>query len=204
MSTPMSYIGPANPTSETIGSYIYAVGNPFLWWAATLAILYAVIDYLTEYVGSWRRRFSNPLSYFASMPRIRQAILVTALVPLAAYGGFFLLQRTTFIFYMTLVVPFFAVVLAGALTYMWSTGNRLVRAAFLLVCAAVAFGFLWYLQVSIYMPIPRNGFAWLPWPGTPFYYPAIGFNDVMRLLPWMQQYGNQACWKGDLGLDACP
>ena len=203
MTKPMSYIGPANPTAETVAGYIYAIGNPVLWWGAATAILYAFIDFVGDALVSWRRTGMSPLRYFGGMPRVRQAMLLAALFPVTAYSAFFLLQRTTFLFYMTLVVPFFAVMLGGALAYAWSRGwhGRLVV---FVTCGLALAAFLWYLPLSLYIPIPRQGFAWLPQPYDfellglrfqgEFRYPAPGFHDILRLVPWMREYGSWDCW----------
>jgi len=215
MMKPMSYIGPSNPQPDTVGAYVYAVGNPILWWAAALAVLYALIDYVSEYAGAMlrgrRTRVPSPISFFASLPRIKQALLVASLLPLIGYAGFFLLHRTTFIFYMTLVVPFFAIVLAGAAIYLWHSPGRMSKALTIALCAAVVLGFLWYFQVSIYMPIPRNnsladvlaGHNWQPIPGTPLDYPAPGFNDVMHTVPWMHPFGSWDCWQQGVSAANC-
>lgn len=202
MSKPMSYIGPAGPTADTVGAYIYAVGNPILWWAAALAIAIVLLAFVVSYLLSLARHPASPVSFFAGLPRAKQALLVTALVPLLGYLCFFLLQRTTYIFYMTLIVPFFAILLAGALAYLWSFAGRLPKAATVAVLVLVGLAFLWFFQVSIYMPIPRDnsvldmlsGQGWPRAPGTDIHYPALGFNDVMQAIPWMEPYGSWDCW----------
>jgi dolichol-phosphate mannosyltransferase len=203
MTKPMSYIGPANPTEETVAGYIYAIGNPLLWWAAATAILYTFIDMVGDAIVSWNRTGMSPLRHFGAMPRIRQAMAVAALFPITAYCAFFALQRTTFLFYMTLVVPLFAIVLAGALAYAWSRG-RAGRALVVVLCAGIGAAFLWYLPLSLYIPIPRDGFSWTSYPYDldllglrlqgEFRYPAPGFHTILRLVPWMREYGSWDCW----------
>ncbi|HUR60878.1 MAG TPA: glycosyltransferase [Candidatus Thermoplasmatota archaeon] len=172
MARPMSYIGPGEPFAEGdfLARYIYAIGNPFLWWAASLATLSIIGAVLYRVARDLVRRVPRP---FTSMPRSTQALLVAALFPLATFGGFVLLgqgPRTMFIFYMTPVVPFFALVLAGALAWLWHRGQVAVRAGVAVVCAVVLAGFLLYFPVSIYIEIPRS------W-----------FHFIMHFLPWMQE-----------------
>lgn len=207
MSKPMSYIGPGNPEGPsaklphgTVGAYIYAVGNPILWWSASLAVVLVALAFLWGYIASLYRRAVSPLSYFASLPRISQALVVSILLPVFAYFPFYLLQRTTFIFYMSIVVPFFAIVLAGALAYLWAHPRWPAKATVVAVCLLAGLAFVWFFQVSIYMPIPRDGFTWVQAPGTDIYYPALGFNTVMHAVPWMHPFGNQDCW--DKAVDA--
>jgi hypothetical protein len=104
---------------------------------------------------------------------MRQALFVAALFPLFTFGGFALLAqgpRTMFIFYMTLVVPFFALMLGGAVAALWHTRNVYARVGAGLVCLLVVAGFAFYFPVSIYLEIPRS------W-----------FHTIMHAIPWMQE-----------------
>ncbi|MCA1810428.1 MAG: glycosyltransferase [Halobacteriales archaeon] len=179
MSRPMSYIGPATPfpSGDFAARYIYAIGNPFLWWAAfaaTLAILgstaYGVLRNLV-------RRAKGP---FAALSPTRQALFIAALFPLFTFGSFALLgsgPRTMFIFYMTLVVPFLALVLGGALAALWRSGWPLARTATGVVCAIVLAGFLLYFPLSIYLEVPRS------W-----------FHAILHAVPWMSECGDKASY----------
>jgi dolichyl-phosphate-mannose--protein O-mannosyl transferase len=127
MAKPMSYIGPGEPfpAGDFPSRYIYAIGNPLLWWSACLATVAIVAAVLVRVARNLAARIPTP---FQSLPRHTQALLMAALFPVFTFGGFAILgqgPRTLFIFYMTLVVPFFALTLAGALAHLWDLGGRL-------------------------------------------------------------------------------
>ncbi|HEX2066084.1 MAG TPA: hypothetical protein VHI93_04655, partial [Candidatus Thermoplasmatota archaeon] len=135
---------------------IYAVGNPGLWWGASLAVL-AILAATGAAVG--RNLWRGIRTPFGSLSRTRQALFVAALLPLGTFGGFALLARgprTMFIFYMTLVVPFFALLYGGAVAALWRTGRPWARAGAGLACLLVLAGFLLYFPVAIYLPIPSQ------------------------------------------------
>jgi dolichyl-phosphate-mannose-protein mannosyltransferase len=106
------------------GSYrgVVAIGNPLLWWLTLPALLAAPILALTR--RNW------------------------LLVPIAAlvvvlYLPWFLASRTSFLYYMTPVAPFFAILVAAALMQL-SGGAVLPRRAWLAAAgAALATVFLW-------------------------------------------------------------
>jgi dolichol-phosphate mannosyltransferase len=198
MMKPVSYAGPVNPNNNTVGGYIYAIGNPIMWWGAFGAVAAAIAVFLVGYLVSLRRRLGGPLSYFASLARNRQALLVASLLPLITYAGFFVLNRTQYLFYMTVVVPLMAIVLGGAAAILWRRPERWARPAVMAVFALAALSFLWYLPITVSIPIPREGFQWLSVdPGGPLewlHYPAFGFYTIFHAVPWMHPFGNYDCW----------
>ncbi|MES2154272.1 MAG: glycosyltransferase [bacterium] len=132
---------------------------------------------------------------FVRLPPATQALLLGALVPMMTFLGFFALLkggRSMFIFYMTEVAPLMALVLGGAVAHLWRR-VRWGKPAALATIALVAFAFVWFLPVTIYLELPREGFRWmdLPIPGTGISipYPGIGFHDIMGLVPWMHECG---------------
>ncbi|MEA3202623.1 MAG: dolichol-phosphate mannosyltransferase [Thermoplasmata archaeon] len=172
MTKPMSYISCNAGCQATAGwsQNIYAIGNPLLWWGACAAVLAAVG--MAAY-GTVRNLVLGVKAPFTSLSPTRQALFVAALFPLFTFGGFVLLAqgpRTMFIFYMTLVVPFFALLLGGALAAAWRAGNALAKVGVGLACALVLAGFAVYFPVSIYLPIPESL-----------------FHKTMHLLPWMTE-----------------
>lgn len=197
MVTPMSYIGPGTPfpSGDFISRYIYAIGNPILWWGACIAVFYIFVDLIFDWVGSLFARPADPLvpfrrmglwKFFSSRPIESQALFIAALFPLFVYGGFLFLNppwnyagpgtphRTTFIFYMTVVVPFFGIVLAGLLAHAWSSGSALARTTVLVVSLLVLAGFLYFFKISVYLEMPRTE-----------------FHRVLDAVPWMHECGNQ-------------
>lgn len=69
-------------------------------------------------------------------------------------------------------------------------GRRVVVIA---AVAVIALAFLWFLPVTLYLEIPRDGFGWQQMGDTPFYYPGFGFHRIMGVVPWMHECGNRIC-----------
>jgi dolichol-phosphate mannosyltransferase len=126
-------------------------------------------------VAAWFRsidgRFLNPRGAFLSMPRQHQAAALAALLPLFAYGGFFLLPRDQYMFYMTIVSPFFAILAGGWAAWAWRQ-RGVSRGFSIAFCALVGIGFLVYAPVAFGFPVSRDYFDW-----------------IMNLWPGMYQYG---------------
>ncbi len=72
---------------------VIAIGNPFLWWLATLSLVAAVVLAL-------RRSY---------------ALLPVAALVIVLYLPWFATSRTSFLYYMTPVAPFMAILVATAL-----------------------------------------------------------------------------------------
>ena len=106
------------------GTYrgVVAIGNPFLWWLATAALIAAPILALTR--------------------RTTLLLPAAALVALL-YLPWFVTSRTSFLYYMTPVAPFMAILVAAALVPL-AGGPRLPRRAWLAAAgAALATAVLW-------------------------------------------------------------
>jgi dolichyl-phosphate-mannose--protein O-mannosyl transferase len=149
--------------------WVYAVGNPILWWLGAAVALVALLWVPVRWVLALRAGWAHPLRHARTMSPTGQAIAVTALLPAFAYGGFFLVDRVTFLFYMTLIVPLLCVPLAGALDALWRRriGGRLAVAG---VAVAVLAGFLFYHPVAAGIPIMPER-----------------FHDIMGTWPWMDE-----------------
>lgn len=87
---------------------VVAMGNPFLWWAATGALLVAPVAALTRRAAGL----------------VGPALLVAAL-----YFPWFAATRTSFLYYMTPVAPFLAILVAAALAAIAGAGAAGGRAA---------------------------------------------------------------------------
>ena len=70
---------------------VIAIGNPFLWWLATLSLVAAVV------LALLRRSY---------------ALLPAAAIIVVLYVPWFLTTRTSFLYYMTPVAPFMAILVA--------------------------------------------------------------------------------------------
>ena len=73
---------------------VVAIGNPFLWWLATLSLVAAVV------LAILRRSY---------------ALLPAAAIVVVLYLPWFATTRTSFLYYMTPVAPFMAILVATAL-----------------------------------------------------------------------------------------
>jgi dolichol-phosphate mannosyltransferase len=149
--------------------WVYAVGNPALWWLAGGVVLWALLRVPVRWLWGLRNGEANPLKSAASLSPRAQAIAMAALLPAITYLGFFLVDRVTFLFYMTLIVPLLALPLAGFLDWLWRRDWDGKVACALLMAAIVA-GFLWYFPVAASQPITPER-----------------FHEIMRLVPWMQE-----------------
>ena len=106
------------------GTYrgIVAIGNPFLWWLATAALIAAPI---------------------LALARRTTLLLPAAALIAVLYLPWFVTSRTSFLYYMTPVAPFMAILVAAALVSL-AGGTRLPRRAWLAAAgAALATAVLW-------------------------------------------------------------
>jgi dolichyl-phosphate-mannose--protein O-mannosyl transferase len=127
---------------------VIAIGNPFLWWLATLSLVAAA-------VLTFLRR-----SY---------ALLPVAAIIVLLYVPWFLTQRTSFLYYMTPVAPFMAILLAGALCLF--AGGVLPRRGWLAIGgAALAAAVLWRpIGIGagrLFWTLPRGAGDSLGWIGV--------------------------------------
>ena len=100
---------------------VIAIGNPFLWWMATLSLVLAFV--LTFMRRTW-------------------ALLPSALIIVVLYVPWFATTRTSFLYYMTPVAPFMAILVATAFSQF--AGGRVPRRGWLAAAAAaLATALLW-------------------------------------------------------------
>jgi dolichyl-phosphate-mannose-protein mannosyltransferase len=118
-------------TKEYFG--VIAIGNPFLWWMATLILVVGIV------LALMRRTF---------------ALLPVVAIILVLYLPWFAATRTSFLYYMTPVAPFMAILVAGGLCLF--AGGVVPRRGWIVAAgAALATALLWE-------PI-GVGAAWLFW-----------------------------------------
>jgi dolichyl-phosphate-mannose-protein mannosyltransferase len=123
---------------------VIAMGNPFLWWVATLGLLAAPI---------------------LAVLRRTMLLLPAAIIVVVLYVPWFATSRTSFLFYMTPVAPFLAILAATAL--MAFAGSALLprRGVLVMAASAVATALLWdpvakfALRVSRQLPQPVDRLA---------------------------------------------
>ncbi len=98
-----------------------AIGNPFLWWTATLAFIAAPLIALRQ----------------------RTSMLVPAALIAVLYLPWFATARTAFLYYMTPVAPFMAILVAAALAQFAARQELPLRRWLILGGVAVATALLW-------------------------------------------------------------
>ncbi len=113
---------------------VVAMGNPFLWWSATLALLATLIPVV-------RHRAT--------------ALLPTAILVAILYVPWFAATRTSFLYYMTPVAPLLAILVAAALAAMAGTATLPRRGIAVLAVTAALTALLWD-------PVGRTC-AWVFW-----------------------------------------
>ena len=112
---------------------VIAIGNPFLWWLATLSLAAAAV------LALLRRSY---------------ALLPAAALVLVLYVPWFLTTRTSFLYYMTPVAPFMAILVATALCLF--AGGVLPRKGWMAAAASAAAAAVLWRPVGI-------GAEWLFW-----------------------------------------
>ena len=141
---------------------IVAIGNPFLWWMATLSLVAAAVLAL-------RHR---------SLLMLPAAGLVVVL-----YVPWFAATRTSFLYYMTPVAPFMAILVAAALCVL--AGGVVPRRGWLAVLGvALATAVFWQplglLAEWLFWELPRRIGAAAGWMGV-----AVGILLALAAVAWL-------------------
>jgi len=127
---------------------VIAIGNPFLWWMATLSLILAFV--LTFMRRTW-------------------ALLPAALIIIVLYVPWFATTRTSFLYYMTPVAPFMAILVATALC-LFARGIVPHRGWLAAGGAALATALLWEPigigATWVFWTLPRKGGDSLGWIGV--------------------------------------
>ena len=125
---------------------VVAIGNPFLWWAATLVFV------------------ATPV---AALLRHKTALLLPAALIAVLYLPWFATTRTSFLYYMTPVAPFMAILVAIALAQFAGRRDLSPRRWLLMGAAAVATALLWNpvgrLMEWLFWQLPRQISPTLGW-----------------------------------------
>lgn len=180
-SGPLTWIPLLRPTYyyapnylEARPPFIYAVGNPILWWTATLALLIVPLYLLTRWIRRHLRAYVTR-DFFAALPQYefhltpRRSLFLAALLFWGGFLPWFLLQRTTFNYYVTYNVPYFAL-FAGGLGAAWWMRGRWRR--------KTVFGFvvLCLLMFVTWWPIVFGAEV-----------SNLYFDTIWSLVPWMRR-----------------
>ncbi len=127
---------------------VVAIGNPFLWWLATLSLIAAAV---------------------LAVARRSTALLPAAALVVVLYFPWFATTRTSFLYYMTPVAPFLAILVASALCLF--AGGVVPRRGWLaLAGAALATALLWQpvgqLAGWLFWTLPRRAGDAMGWIGV--------------------------------------
>ena len=127
---------------------VIAIGNPFLWWLATLSLVAAVV---------------------LTLLRRSYALLPVTAIIVVLYSPWFLTTRTSFLYYMTPVAPFLAILVATSLCLF--AGGVLPRRGWLaIIGAALAAAVLWQpIGIAagwLFWTLPRRAGDSLGWVGV--------------------------------------
>jgi dolichyl-phosphate-mannose--protein O-mannosyl transferase len=127
---------------------VVAIGNPFLWWLATLSLVAAAV------LAVLRRSY---------------ALLPAAAIVIVLYLPWFLTTRTSFLYYMTPVAPFMAILVATALC-LFAGGVLPHRGWLAAAVAALAAAVLWrpvgIVAGWLFWTLPRRAGDSLGWVGV--------------------------------------
>jgi dolichyl-phosphate-mannose-protein mannosyltransferase len=136
---------------EGVGTYrgVIAMGNPFLWWLATLGLIAAPI---------------------LAILRRTTLLLPVAIVVAVLYLPWFAATRTSFLYYMTPVAPFLAILAAAALVAFAGSARVPRRGVWVMAATALATAVLWD-------PVGRLA-VWFFWALPRRVSPAVGWVDV--------------------------
>lgn len=128
---------------------VIAMGNPFLWWAATLALVAAPV-----------------------LALLRRTVLLLPAAALIAllYFPWFAATRTSFLYYMTPVAPFMAILVVAALVHITGRSEIPRRGWLVLGAAAIATALLWLpigrLAMWLFWTLPHRVGMPVPWAGV--------------------------------------
>jgi dolichyl-phosphate-mannose-protein mannosyltransferase len=154
--------------------YIYSLGNPMTWWPAAGAVIILLIALPTRFLRDHGRllvssRFWTHAAHLEVSWTQAARFALVMLMPLMAWLPYLVIQRITFIYYMTFIVPFLALVAAGLALWLWRQGHygRLILTGWTSLAVVV---------FILYLPLVR---AWA--------LPPEWVNGILGLLPWMRR-----------------
>jgi dolichyl-phosphate-mannose--protein O-mannosyl transferase len=154
---------------------MYSIGNPWLWWTATAFLIIVPLRVLWRFARDkafiyLRWDFLQYAAFYPFHITRDFAFLLVGLVFWFGYLPFFLIQRQMlFVYYLTMAVPYFAIIAAGVVSERWERGGFDQILAVFYVIMIVVFAAVYYPLVSGYPTEPSQ----LEW--------------IQELVPWMSQ-----------------
>ena len=133
----------ASGSAQIAESKIYFIGNPIIWWASTIAILYLVLSSMGDWISKFKKK---PISL--------------NIVPLILIGGYFLnylpfvgIGRVMFLYHYLSALIFAILALAYLIDQQKNRRNILIG---LIVLASLAF--LYFAPLSYGLPLEAGSF----------------------------------------------
>jgi len=149
---------------------VIAIGNPFLWWVATLSLIAAPI---------------------LAILRRTTLLLPVAIVVAVLYLPWFAATRTSFLYYMTPVAPFLAILAAAALLVFAGSARLPRRGVIVMAATAVATAVLWdpvgRLAVWFFWQLPRRVGPTVAWIDVGVGIFLALFLVVVAVSPWARR-----------------
>jgi dolichyl-phosphate-mannose-protein mannosyltransferase len=169
ISDPVPSGGPAIPAgTETVIYDVHAMGNPFLWWLSTLAIVLLLLM-LIEHLQTW----------FASSSSRVPSESATAAIPLQTTGfwiGLYLLlnytanllpwvrvTRCTFLYHYMGASVFALLAIAALVDHWLSSPQPKLRRMGTFIIGLIVIGFLFWLPVYLGLPLSPAQFRLRMW-----------------------------------------
>jgi dolichyl-phosphate-mannose--protein O-mannosyl transferase len=161
----------------TVGK-MWSIGNPFLWWTASAGLVVVPVLVLVRFFRRHARTylrwdFLDALAYYPFWYRRDLHLMLGALLFWSAYLPWFLVQRILFMFYMTFVVPTFAIFAGGLLGERWDRGGfpRILTILYVVLALVV---FALYFPILAGSRISKTQYDWImsivPWLNNPDWY----------------------------------
>jgi dolichyl-phosphate-mannose-protein mannosyltransferase len=160
---------PALPAgTETVIYDVHAMGNPFLWWLSTLAIVLLILM-LLQHVEYWFANSSRRTTSTVAMP-------VASLQTTGFWVGLYLLlnyaanllpwvrvTRCTFLYHYMGASVFALLAIAGLVDHWLSSPQPKLRRMGKFILGLILVGFLFWLPVYLGLPLSPNEFQLRMW-----------------------------------------
>lgn len=167
LAEPMPVIGPPLPVNATKFVYdVHAMGNPFLWWPSTLAIL-GMVGLLIWYLGRWLGRTErgsetdlmpvliNPVSFW--LPLFLVVNYVANLLPWVT------VKRCLFLYHYMPASVYSFMALAWFVFGWLQSPQKAVRAGGVTVIFLILLAFVFWLPIYLGLPLTEEAFRWRMW-----------------------------------------
>lgn len=132
---------------------IYLLGNPLVWWASTIAILYLLLELIGSSVSIFKKK--NYSAYFAPA--------VIAIGWLGNYLPFIKIARVMFLYHYLAALVFAILALAYLLDQSFGRAGRRGRIRIWICIGIAALSFLYFAPLSYGLPLSPQAFQNRMW-----------------------------------------